>query len=406
MKYAPQGVRLRVCSGRSLRKEAEAMPDLNELNETEERRVPAEAGAPASDSVILSEAKDPTPQDDAAQEEGGPSSPAAPRDDSASSAAGAGAPAPDSVILSEAKDPTPQADSLQEEGGPSEALPPRDDSASSAPDLAPDPDEEPLPKYVLPVFLGVIALIAALIVVLFFAPGLVRSRVGEGSDSASIPSSAPVESASAPSSSSSYSYSTIDELPDFILYGVTPYLMKEGEPYSYLTEDIDEEGTSLVGVITARSYIKGELTAAAQAFAAETGIDLTGYESRRVTFEISFEDGYPEMGYLCTDYYNAAEFESEFDMMSASPDGEYEYYAGHIVMNGEERHIYLLLHAVYDYEESFVAAVEWDVVVPEGYDGVCVGYYNTMLEQSEDYQNADTVLDCFDRDNMFFFRCD
>ena len=50
--------------------------------------------------------------------------------------------------------------------------------------------------------------------------------------------------------------------------------------------------------------------------------------------------------------------------------------------------------------------MEWDVVVPEGYDGVCIGYYNTMLEQSEDYQNADTVLACFDRDNMFFFRCD
>ena len=182
--------------------------------------------------------------------------------------------------------------------------------------------------------------------------------------------------------------------------------MEEGEPYSYLTEDIDEEGTSLVGVITARSYKKGELTKAAQAFAAEMEFDPAGYESRRVTFEITFDDGYPEMGYLCTDYYSAAEFESEFDMISSSPDGEYEYYAGHIMMNGEERHVYLLLHAAYDYEDSFTAAVEWDVIVPEGYDGICIGYYNTMLEQSEDYQNADTVLDCFDRDNMFFFRCD
>ena len=387
MKYAPQGVRLRVRTGRSLRKEAEAMPDLNELNETEEKRVPAEAGVPAPDSVILSEAKDPTPQDEALQEDGGPSEALPPRDDIASSAAEGGAPSDEGAVS---------------DGSPSET----EGGKTPAPDHANDPDEEPLPKYVLPVFLGVVALIAALIVVLFFAPGLVRSRSGAGSASGSF-SGAPAESVSTPSSSSSsYSYSTIDELPDFILYGVTPYLMKEGEPYSYLTEDIDEEGTSLVGVITARSYIKGELTAAARAFAAETEIDLTGYESRRVTFEISFEDGYPEIGYICTDYYNAAPFESEFDMMSASPDGEYEYYAGHIMMNGAERHVYLLLRAVYDYEESFVAAVEWDVIVPEGYDGVCIGYYNTMLEQSEDYQNADTVLDCFDRDNMFFFRCD
>ena len=346
-----------------------------------------------------------------------PSTPDASAPDAPTPASAPDAPTP--VILSEAKDPTPKAEAPavggapSDEGAVSDGLPSETEGGKTpapAPDHANDPDEEPLPKYVLPVFLGVIALIAAVVVVLFFAPGLVRSRVGSGSGSASFSYAAPVESASAPSSapssSSSYSYSATDELPDFILYGVTPYLMKEGEPYSYMTEDIDEEGTSLVGVITARSYIKGELTAAARAFAEEEGIDLTGYESRRVTFEISFEDGYPEMGYLCTDYYNAAGFESEFDMMSVSPDGEYEYYAGHIMMNGEERHIYLLLHAVYDYEDSFIAAVEWDVVVPEGYDGVCVGYYNTMLEQSEDYQNADTVLDCFDRDNMFFFRCD
>ena len=307
----------------------------------------------------------------------------------------------------EAPDTPAEGGAPSDEGAVEDGLP-SETEGGNAPDSAPDEDDEPLPKYVLPVFLGIIALMIALVVVLFFAPGLVRSRSGVGSSCAPFSSAAPVESTPAPqpSSSSSVPYSDVDEIPDFILYGVTPYLMEEGEPYSYMTEDIDEEGTSLVGVITARSYKKGGLTKAAQAFAADMELDLTGYESRRVTFEISFEDGYPEMGYLCTDYYSAAAFESEFDMISASPDGEYEYYAGHVMMNGEERHIYLLLHADYDYEDSFVAAVEWDVIVPEGYDGVCIGYYNTMLEQSEDYQNADTVLDCFDRDNMFFFRCD
>ena len=266
-------------------------------------------------------------------------------------------------------------------------------------------DDEPLPKYVLPVIFGSIALLIAAIIVLFVAPGFALPKKAAGSSSEPFSSVTPEESSSSSRPTPS-SYSDVEEIPDFILYGVKPYLMEEGEPYSYMTEDVDEEGTSLVGVITARSYKKGELTKAAQAFAADMELDLTGYESRRVTFEITFEDGYPEMGYLCTDYYNAAEFESEFDMISSSPDGEYEYYAGHIMMNGEERHVYLLLHATYDYEDSFVAAVEWDVVVPEGYDGICIGYYNTMLEQSEDYQNADTVLDCFDRDNMFFFRCD
>ena len=313
--------------------------------------------------------------------------------------------APDAPDSGTAADTPAEGGAPSDEGAVEDGLP-SETEGGNAPDDA--EDDEPLPKYVLPVFLGIIALVIALVVVLFFAPGLVRSRSGAGSSYAPFSSAAPVESTPAPqpSSSSSVPYSDVDEIPDFILYGVTPYLMEEGEPYSYMTEDIDEEGTSLVGVITARSYKKSEPTKAAQAFAAETELDLTGYESRRVTFEISFEDGYPEMGYLCTDYYNAAAFESEFDMISASPDGEYEYYAGHIMMNGEERRIYLLLHADYDYEDSFVAAVEWDVIVPEGYDGVCIGYYNTMLEQSEDYQNADTVLDCFDRDNMFFFRCD
>ncbi|MBQ6552688.1 MAG: hypothetical protein IJL83_03625 [Clostridia bacterium] len=382
--------------------EEKGAPDSDTLADTPAADTPAEGGAPAPDPVILSEAKDPTPQADAPQKEGD------------SSPEGLGM-----TDAGEAPDSDTPADAPAEGGAPSDegavedGLPSETEGGNYTPDDAdPDPDEddEPIPKYVLPVFLGIIALIAALIVVLFFAPGLLRSKSPAGSESEVSFSSVPSESGASPSSSSPpspySSYSDIDEIPDFVLYGVTPYLMDEGEPYSYMTEDIDEEGTSLVGVITARSYKKGGLTKAAQAFAADMELDLTGYESRRVTFEITFDDGYPEMGYLCTDYYSAAEFESEFDMISSSPDGEYEYYAGHIMMNGEERHVYLLLHAAYDYEDSFIAAVEWDVIVPEGYDGICIGYYNTMLEQSEDYQNADTVLDCFDRDNMFFFRCD
>ena len=251
------------------------------------------------------------------------------------------------------------------------------------PDGEPDPDDEPLPKYVLPVFLGVLALIAALVIVLFVAPGLTRTK--SVADSSSAPfSSLPPESVSspAPSSSSAPPRSEEEKEPDFVLYGASPYLMEEGEPYSYMTEDIDEKGTSLVGVITARSYMKGEPTKAAQAFAAETGTDITGYESRRVTFEISFEDGYPDMGSLCTDYYNALALDDEFEMIGGSADGEYEYFAGSIMINGEERGVYLLRSYDYDYEGAFLASEGWDVLVPEGYDGVCVGYYNTMLEQS------------------------
>ena len=80
----------------------------------------AEGGAPAPASVILSEAKDPTPQADALRDEGGPSEALPPRDDTSS---GAFAP------------PSPQgegfADALRDEGGPSEALPPRDDGADA-----------------------------------------------------------------------------------------------------------------------------------------------------------------------------------------------------------------------------------------------------------------------------------
>ena len=112
------------------------------------------------------------------------------------------------------------------------------------------------------------------------------------------------------------------------------------------------------------------------------------------------------MGYFCTDYYNAAAFEKEFECIGSSPDGDYEYYAGRVTIGGAQRDVFLLLQLNYDYEGAFLAVENWEVLVPEGYDGICIGYYNTMLEQSEDYQNAQTVLDCFDRDNMFFFRCD
>lgn len=303
--------------------------------------------------------------------------------------------------------PPEAAESREAEEAPApeaEEPPEAEEAAAPEPD-APDPDDVQLPKYAVPVFFGAIALIAALIVVLFIAPGPARSRSAAGSAPEPFSSAQPQSPSSSAPSSSAPSYSTIDDLPDFVLYGVTPYLMKVDEPYSYMTEDIDERGTSLVGVITARSYDKGDPSPAAQAFAAEFGRDLTGFESRRVVFEISFDDGYPDVGFFCTDYYNAAAFESEFDGVGVSADGQYEYYAGEVSVNGEERQIYLLLRLDYDYEDSFLAVADWEVIVPEGYDGVCIGYYNTMLEQSEDYQNADTVLDCFDRDNMFFFRC-
>ncbi|MBQ9558130.1 MAG: hypothetical protein IJU94_05945, partial [Clostridia bacterium] len=150
MKYAPQGVRLRVCTGRSLRKEAEAMPDMNELNETEEKRVPAEAGVPAPDSVILSEAKDPTPQDEAPAEGGAHSDEGAVEDGLPSETEGGNAPTdasdsrlrhnvdaegepslslpPSSSASPQMPPPTSEGgntDALREEGGANEARPPR-----------------------------------------------------------------------------------------------------------------------------------------------------------------------------------------------------------------------------------------------------------------------------------------
>lgn len=358
------------------------MAELLDENEKAELSEAEEGGAPVS---AEEEPKDPAPEADAPQE-GESSEPQAPCE----SAPGTAEEAETAEAADETEDPDPDGAEDEDE----------DDGEE------PDPDDEPLPKYVLPVFLGVLLLIAALMVVLFAVPGLARSRSDAGS--ASSFSSAPAESLPESSSSASTTPTDLptDEVPDFELYGAAPYLMEEGEPYIYMTEDIDDEGTSLVGVITARSFITGEPSKAAQEFAAAQGIDLTGYESRRVTFEISFEDGYPDMGYFCTDYYKAALFEDAFETVGTSADGEYEYYAGAVTVKGAERGVYLLLHFTYDYEESFVAAVEWDVLVPEGYDGICICYYNTMLEQSEDYQNAANALDFFDRDNMFFFRCD
>ena len=303
------------------------------------------------------------------------------------------------------------------EAEPKEPPPSAEAPEDDAPDAATFDDEDDEDVSFAPIIIAIaVLLIAALVIVLFVAPGFLRRRSAGSSESfSSAPPESVAPSSSYSSPSSSPAYSAVDEIPDFVLYGVTPYLMEEGEPYSYMTEDIDEEGIALVGVITARSYIRGELSKTAQAFAADMELDLTGYESCSVTFEIAFEDGYPDMGYFCTDYYNAAAFEDEFDCIGSSPDGDYEYYAGHVIVAGDashvttggaKRNVYLLLHLDYDYEGAFLAVENWEVLVPEGYDGICIGYYNTMLEQSEDYQNAQTVLDCFDRDNMFFFRCD
>ncbi|MBO4934888.1 MAG: signal peptidase I [Clostridia bacterium] len=101
--------------------------------------------APAADAVILSPQGDGSPAGSSRAEEEAPAAGGAPSDEGAvedgspsETEGGIPADAADAVILSEAKDPTPQAESLPEEGdSSSEALPPRNDSDGTAPAPAP-----------------------------------------------------------------------------------------------------------------------------------------------------------------------------------------------------------------------------------------------------------------------------
>ena len=226
----------------------------------------------------------------------------------------------------------------------------------------------------------------------------VRSEAPEdsGSDTAS----------SSEDSSESSSDEPDDGIPDFERLGIADDLMEEGVVYPFTTKDYNNEGALAKGNLEVTGYVRSALTENARAFAEEMDVDLTGYESRVVTVKVNFDSLSADVAYLSADYYNAKLFEDNFEPIGVSESGT-QYATSKIRYNGVEYTAYMLGDAgVYEDDAVYRSTDVWEAIVPEGYDGVCVGYYNTQLvDNIPDEVSKAYSYDYYKKGDMYFFRC-
>ena len=84
-----------------------------------------------------------------------------------------------------------------------------------------------------------------------------------------------------------------------------------------------------------------------------------------------------------------------------------QYATSKIIFNGEEKTVYMLGDAGrYEEESAYKTTDVWEAIVPEGYDGVCFGYYNTkLLDQLPDGVTKAYSYDYYRKGDMYYFRC-
>lgn len=175
--------------------------------------------------------------------------------------------------------------------------------------------------------------------------------------------------------------------------------MNVGEPYAYDTVTSDDSTISTVGEVTVTSY---EIFESAEHFPAKEG-----YEWRVVKMEVRFYDENTGK-YGCRvssqteDYYNPKLHDDTLELLEET-DG-YKLYAHTILHNGQQMEAYEYYISYWgdwytgkDGNDEIIRYLEWDFLVPVGYDGCVASLSNPADEWAEgtyitDYDPADFLL--------------
>ena len=176
--------------------------------------------------------------------------------------------------------------------------------------------------------------------------------------------------------------------------------MEVGVPYAYTTCTSDDLNIPTIGEATVTSY---EIFESAEGYAAEEG-----YEWRVVKMEVRFYDENTGK-YGCSiqpnfnDYYNAALFDDTSEVMKETD--SYEAYAATVIHNGQEADVYVYWNSLQwsDWytgatgNDEVICYLQWDFLVPVGYDGCVAGLHDYSLEWLDgtyitDYDPADFLL--------------
>jgi hypothetical protein len=181
--------------------------------------------------------------------------------------------------------------------------------------------------------------------------------------------------------------------------GLTEY-MELGVPYPYVTATSDDPAITTTGEAIVTSY---EIFESAEGYAAEEG-----YEWRVVKMEVRFYDENAG-AYGCylqshsEDYYNTKLHDDTVELTEENDSYYQRVYT--VIYNGQEMDAYVF----YNYpvwsdwytgeagNDEVVACIQWDFLVPIGYDGCVVALRNAQVEWVDgtyitDYDPADFLL--------------
>jgi hypothetical protein len=178
--------------------------------------------------------------------------------------------------------------------------------------------------------------------------------------------------------------------------------MEVGVPYSYTTCTSDDLNIPTIGEATVTSY---EIFESAEGYAAEEG-----YEWRVVKMEVRFYDENTGK-YGCSiqpnfnDYYNAVLFDDTSEVVKETD--SYEAYAATVIHNGQEADVYVYWNSLQWSEwytgatgnDEVICYLQWDFLVPIGYDGCVAGLHDYSLEMPDG-----TYITDYDPSNFLLFR--
>lgn len=180
--------------------------------------------------------------------------------------------------------------------------------------------------------------------------------------------------------------------------GFTEY-MEVGVPYAYTTGTSDDPAITTIGEAIVTSY---EIFDSAEGYPAQEG-----YEWRVVKMEVRFYDENTSTygcRYAATtdDYYNSALSTDTFELLEETD--SYDLYAYHIQHDGQETEAYCYYSTFWgDWyigaagNDEIIRYIQWDYLVPVGYDGSVAVLYDSRVEWPEgtyltDLNPADVLL--------------
>ncbi|MBR5942361.1 MAG: hypothetical protein IKZ81_03365, partial [Clostridia bacterium] len=84
-----------------------------------------------------------------------------------------------------------------------------------------------------------------------------------------------------------------------------------------------------------------------------------------------------------------------------------QYASSKAVIDGKITTVYFIAKMGQgDSDEVYDRTDTWEVLVPEGYDGVCIGYLNRQIEDMvPDNGEKPHSFDYYQKGEMYYFRC-